>query len=259
MIFEIAGKTHVGLVRKNNEDNLLFKEIIPGLWLLAVADGVGGNNYGEVASQTAVDEFMALVESRKLLEARDPALRELLLEMAVQRAHLAIANKARDNRAYAGMACALTAVIIDANAGCLAQVGDTRLYRWSRDAGLAQLSKDQTVASQLVERGQITEAEAETHPDRNVLAQALGVESVGGALKTAMLSFEWSVGDRLLLCSDGLCNMASDEQMAAILSASNSPEQAVDQLIDAALAGGGRDNITVVVATVVSSDEDITV
>ena len=253
MIFEIAGTTHVGLIRNNNEDNLLFTEISAGLWLLAVADGVGGNNFGEVASQTAVDEFIALVESGKLLEARDPALRELLLEMAVQRAHLSIANKARDNRDYAGMACALTAVIVDEHAGCLAQVGDTRLYHWSLGVGLTQLSQDQTVAVQLVERGQITEAEAETHPDRNVLAQALGIESVGGALKTAMLSFEWSVGDRLLLCSDGLSNMASNEQMAAILSASNSPEQAVDRLIDAALAGGGRDNITVVVATVVSS------
>lgn len=248
MTIVYAGNTHQGCVRTNNEDSFLMTDIVPGLTLLLVADGVGGHASGEVASQTAVAAFEALVRDGKLDAASDPAMRELLLEMAVQRAHIDVAREAKASEARKGMACTLTAVVLDATTLTVAQVGDTRLYRWSASDGLQQLTKDQTVAALLVERGQLAEKDAETHPDSNVLAQAIGLEGTQGPLRAVIESRPWSDTDRLLICSDGLSNMVSDEAMASLFADVGELHALPDVLINAALDAGGRDNVTVIVA-----------
>ena len=244
----VHGLTDVGCVRANNEDNLLVDTIAPGLHFMAVIDGVGGHAGGEIASQSAVDAFAELIRDGKLKTADDPAVRELLLEMAVQRAHISISRRAQDNPALLGMACAATALIATGDDFSFAQVGDTACYHWSPDTGAKQLSIDQTIAQQLYERGQIGEAELETHPDRHVLAQALGVEAIASPLQAAVTTAQWLSGDRLLLCSDGLNNMVSLPDITQVLSEEASVVAAAENLIARALDAGGRDNVTVIVA-----------
>jgi serine/threonine protein phosphatase PrpC len=245
----VAGDTHQGRFRTNNEDNLLIAEVVPGLQLLLVADGVGGHSCGEVASQIVVDAFSGLIADGKLDLVSDLAMRQPLLEMAVQRAHIEVARQAQSVENCKGMACALTVAIVDEHSVAVAQVGDTRLYQWSQAGGLSQCTDDQTIAADRVARGQISAQDAEQHPDRNVLSQAVGLELTNAPLRPVISTLEWAANTRLLLCSDGLSNMVSDSGIHEILAQNLGVDATVEALIQAALDSGGRDNITAIVAS----------
>ena len=256
-----SAHSHQGLVRSNNEDSVLVLPL-PDIdaCLLLVCDGVGGKNSGEIASQTAIAVFAELAAQQKFALLSDDSMRSLLLNMAVLRAHKAIADLAQREPQHQGMATTLSLALVQNERLTLAQVGDSRVYLF-RHGKLTQLSRDQTLADDLLASGRIAPADYATHPDRNVLSQALGVEAVGQPLEPVISEFPLSDEDLLLLCTDGLTDMVTDAGISHVLqtqlnglSAMHIATQGValdelgTQLIEAALAAGGRDNVSLVLA-----------
>ena len=255
------GISDSGLVRENNEDHfivadltrniigvhnnsvsteLLAHEVGENGTLLAVADGLGGYEYGEIASHIAVEAMVyALFD---MIETCDSPT-EWLLE-AVDQAHTAICKHIENTTDKVRMGSTLTAIHIGEGVITIAQVGDSRAYRL-RNSELTVLTEDQTLINMLLERGQITAEEAETHPGRHIILQALGQEK---AVYPEISTYEFEDGDYLLLCSDGLSSYVADETIKAILMDEGDEPSHCKRLIEAAYAEGGPDNITVLLA-----------
>ncbi len=228
-------QTHVGLVRKNNEDALLTDS--PRLF--AVADGVGGSNAGEIASKMALDLFRKEFYTQ-LRFGQNPAY---ALRHAVSATNAEIYFMAHSQEQYAGMGTTLTAVYLETPAlAHVLQVGDSRLYLW-RDGVLRQVTKDQTLVGEMIAAGEITEQEGKSHSKKNWLLQAVGAENV---IQAEILRLELQYGDRLLLCSDGLSNMLEQEELAEGM-AKDDVRTAGKMLLQMALKNGGKDNITLIV------------
>lgn len=237
--------TDVGLVRTNNQDHLLVASPI-----FAVADGMGGHAAGEVASETAIaalrEAFEAGAGSDGLLEA-------------MRTANRAVWDRAAANRDYAGMGTTLTVVARvgqpeDAKVA-VANVGDSRTYRLRGD-DFQQLTVDHSLVAELVAEGQIDAEEAERHPQRHVLTRALGVHP---EVDVDVVVHDAQIGDRFLLCSDGLSREVSDSQIASLLRRLDDPADAAGELVSRARSNGGSDNITVVVVDVVDPADEVAV
>jgi protein phosphatase len=226
-------RSETGLVRDANED-----AVFAGARLLAVADGVGGHVAGEVASRKVLDQLVALDATG------DEDAPEAALERAVRAGNDAIALEVQARPELAGMATTLTAVLL--TGGLLrVNVGDSRTYLL-RDGALAQLSRDDSYVQELVDAGEIDADEARAHPARNVVLAALdGSEG----LEVQVCRHDARAGDRLLLCSDGLSDLVDDDAVAAALALPDR-DAAADRLVELALAAGGKDNVSVVVADV---------
>ena len=225
--------THVGKVRSNNEDSLIVIE--PETFV--VADGMGGAQAGEVASQM-------LVEVVKIILANVPApWDEKTLTRAIIVANEKILETARQNEEYHGMGTTATILSLDGTQAYFAHVGDSRLYLL-RGNRLQQLTEDHSYVETLVRRGELTAQQARLHPMKNVLTQAVGAVK---ELYVDAASFSVQSGDIFLLCTDGLTNMVDDETIGKILQTASNP---ADALIEAALDAGGKDNVTVIVAGV---------
>ncbi len=227
--------TDIGRVRDGNEDSYLSQEP-----LFAVADGMGGHKGGEVASQLALDTL----ESGFRMESG--------LAEQIRGANAAVFERSRADTAVQGMGTTLTAVVLHDMAATFAHVGDSRAYLL-RAGDLRRLTEDHTLVNRLVRSGEITEAEAEVHPHRSVLTRALGTDP---GVEVDEFTVTLTDGDRLLLCSDGLTGMVTEEQIAAILGAAPDPQDAADRLVRAANRAGGVDNITVVVLDVEAEPGD---
>lgn len=249
----IAGKTHPGLVRQNNEDNIVFD---PNLKMLLLADGMGGHNAGEVASAIAVRSIYKHAQPRLtdgILEETDSgfsAEAEVLRE-AVRAAHTAIKTAAHKNPTYEGMGTTIVVALLWSDRLIVAHVGDSRLYRL-RDGVLEQITRDHSLLEELIARGFYTPEEARKHVKKNLITRALG--NTDPAIEVDLLEDSLMVGDVLLLCSDGLSDMVTDDQIGAALRNIPQPVTAealtacVDTLIKLALDGGGKDNVSVIVA-----------
>ena len=222
----VGAATDIGQVREGNEDSYLLLDP-----LYAVADGMGGHRGGEVASSLALETV------KELFSAGDGSLTE-----QVERANRAVYERSRSDREVQGMGTTLTAVVVQGAKVRLAHVGDSRGYLL-RDGKLHMLTKDHTLVARMVEDGEITEAEAETHPHRSIVTRALGVDA---AVQVDEGILDVRDGDRLLLCSDGLTGMLSHDGIEAILRDVSDPKEAVDRLVSAANEAGGVDNITAV-------------
>ncbi|MDR2492318.1 MAG: Stp1/IreP family PP2C-type Ser/Thr phosphatase [Coriobacteriales bacterium] len=225
-----GARTDVGCVRTHNEDSLI---VSPPLY--AVADGMGGHAAGEVASEVAV---------QALAERAPATLDKELLRQAVVHANNAIIDAARRGAGKPGMGCTLTAALLEGTKLLVAQVGDSRAYLLTSQGELIQLTRDHSLVEELVASGQITRDEAAVHPKRSIITRALG--SVPDA-EPDLFELDVLVGERVLLCSDGLSGMVSDETMSAILLKERDPQQAADALVEEARANGGLDNITAIV------------
>ena len=230
---KIFQATHVGKVRYNNEDSLTVIE--PETFV--VADGMGGASAGEVASQMLIETVKNfLIGSAKPWD-------EKLLSQAILLANDKILNTARQHEEYQGMGTTATILSLDGGQAYFAHVGDSRIYLL-RDNVMRQITEDHSYVETLVRRGELTAEEARFHPMKNVLTQAVGAMT-NLSVDTANLVVK--PGDIFLLCSDGLTNMIDDATIEKILQTAENP---ADELIEAALAGGGRDNISVIVAGV---------
>lgn len=241
--FLIGAKSDAGRQRSNNEDSFIpassealeLPAVVERGLLAAVADGVGGRQAGEVASQTAVRRLYEAYY-RLPFQGATPTLVE-----AVNEANRAVWAAAQQNR-QAGMATTLAAVVVREHAVSVAYVGDSRVYLITPTA-IRPLTSDHTVVNELLRSGTLTEAEAANHPQRHILSRSLGsaeTVEVGGG--------EAPLGpdDALLLCSDGLSNLVDERTMAEMVRAL-SPQAAVERLVAMANAAGGADNITAVV------------
>ncbi|MDY6029495.1 MAG: Stp1/IreP family PP2C-type Ser/Thr phosphatase [Acidaminococcaceae bacterium] len=227
----IVSRTHVGLVRENNEDSLLVKK--PHLF--AVADGMGGYAAGEVASRAALRAFEV-----GLHNAGDNLQEALAKAFAKANSH--VVKMASGGSNLTGMGATLTALYLqDKCTGYCCHIGDSRLYLW-RGGELKQLTEDHTVVAGLCSEGKITAAEAKVHPMRHMLLKAVGVSE---QTTPDIFKITFQPGDRVLLCSDGLTDMLEYEEIKELLSGENSEEVAV-ALEEKALENGGRDNISVI-------------
>jgi len=247
----VAGRTDVGRTRPHNEDAFVIIDLAdPGrAWtgpvdvaghrvVLAVSDGMGGHEAGEVASAIVIDTLVKSLGAH----VTDPP--DHALELAVREANQAVraAAVAQDK---VGMGATLTAILIDSDNAWIAEVGDSRAYLL-RNGQLRQLTRDQSFVQMLVDAGAITAEEAKTSPRKNVILQAIGTQPT---LTAAIARLLLRRGDRLLVCCDGLSNELADAELATIL-AEVDPVAAAEHAIAAANAHGGHDNITAIIAHV---------
>jgi len=222
--------TDTGRQRQANEDSFLVREP-----LFVVADGMGGAQAGEVASMTAVQTF------ENGLAPGDP---EEALRVSIALANSTIHEQAHSDASLAGMGTTITAAALDGESESvvIGHVGDSRAYRL-RDGILQRLTKDHSLVEEMRRRGQITEAQAEDHPQRSIITRALGPEP---EVLADIQSVPSAPGDLFMLCSDGLTTMLGDERIKEILTTATSLDEATRTLVDEANRAGGRDNITVV-------------
>lgn len=243
---QVISRTHVGLVRENNEDALLVRE--PSLF--AVADGMGGYAAGEIASRSTIKAFEAATYSLRH-EQEEQNIRKVMLE-AFDKANTHVFKMAVSNESYSGMGTTMTALYLPGDGhGYCCHVGDSRLYLFRNDK-LEQLTHDHTLVADLKEQGKITDEEAFVHPQRNILLQALGVEETVNA---DFFSFRLQEGDRLLLCSDGLSDMLRAAEISRIIGCAD-PEQAADKLLEQSLDNGGRDNVSLILIDLTTQGEE---
>ncbi|MGH9117303.1 MAG: Stp1/IreP family PP2C-type Ser/Thr phosphatase [Acidimicrobiales bacterium] len=232
--------TDVGRVRTNNEDSMLVLDR-----LFAVADGMGGHRAGEVASQLAVQ---ALEQTFGGTE-HNPTVEQLI--EAVRRANIAIIEESLTNPEHRGMGTTITALApIDMNGEetlAVINVGDSRTYRF-HDGELEQLTEDHSLVQEMVRDGRLSPEEAATHPQRNIVTRALGVEP---DLDVDWLTVTPYAGDRYVLASDGLFDEIDDAKIAGVMRRFPDPYVAAEELVRLANEAGGRDNVTVVVVDVV--------
>lgn len=231
------GLSHLGLVRTDNEDSFL---VDAGFGLIAIADGMGGHQAGEVASQLALMAFHDYLRQHH----SGPDLLAVL-KAAAAHANMAVYRASLAHARQAGMGTTLTAAWRARDRLLLAHIGDSRAYL-VRDKILRQLTTDHTYVNELVRNGNLTQEEARQHPRRNILTRALGTET---EVEIECLELVPGPDDMLLLCTDGLYEVTTDDEIGSIISQIHDLRLAVSMLVNLALARGGPDNITVVLAT----------
>jgi len=227
-----GSRTEIGNVREHNEDSLT---VLPPLF--AVADGMGGYEAGEVASEITINTLNDLAPQSADAEA---------LARAVVAANLNVIKAPSQGVGREGMGTTLTAAILEKERLVIAQVGDSRAYLL-HNGSLQQLTRDHSLMADMIEAGQLTEAEARVHPNRSVITRAIGSDP---HMQPDLYELNVETGDRLLLCSDGICGMIEDHEIASIMRQAPSAQSCADQLVEAALAAGGFDNATAVVVDV---------
>jgi protein phosphatase len=231
--FRAAGRSDVGLVRNNNEDSGFI-----GKHFLLVADGMGGHAAGELASSTTVAIVAQVDNNKNKLEDLESKLIEIPKVITKE-----LKNAINKDSSRAGMGTTLTAAVLQENQLKISHVGDSRAYL-VRNKQISRITKDQTYIQSLIDNNEITESEAKNHPQRSLLLQAIDgiTESI-----PVITSIEILKNDKILLCSDGLTNVVTDEEILEIVNQFDYVG-AVSALIEKALENGGPDNITVIVA-----------
>lgn len=227
-----GSRTDIGYVRDHNEDSLI---IIPPLF--AVADGMGGHEAGEIASEITVNTLAELAPSH--LDAEG-------LTAAVEAANYNVMKAPRQGIGRDGMGTTLTAAMLEGERLLIAQVGDSRAYLLHK-GHLQQITRDHSLMVDLIEAGQITPEEARVHPNRSVITRAIGSDI---HMRPDIYELNVDAGDRILLCSDGLSSMISNNAIESIMRRQSDAQHCADELVTAALENGGADNVTVVVADV---------
>jgi len=244
--FNAIAQSDLGLVRDGNEDSALISGD-----LIAVADGMGGHAGGEVASAIAINTLQQL-----LPVITDPAIdidsrSDLFLNISYE-IDSEILRVSKEKPELSGMGTTLTALSLSGSQVDLLHIGDSRCYRW-RDKKLEKLSYDHTVMQELLDQGRLTPEEVFDHPQRSLLTQALMGDS---GIDPVLMSYEVKVGDKFLLCSDGLTNVLSELEIAKIIKATDQ-KNLLYELINETKAKGAPDNITIVWAEVSEDDSKI--
>jgi serine/threonine protein phosphatase PrpC len=244
LVLQAAGKTDVGLVRTNNEDNFGF-DLRSGIFI--VCDGMGGAAAGEVASKIAVDTVLAYFSKRA--QAEPPILSRIFdgvseqaagLANAIQLANQAIQEAAFSNPNRTGMGSTIVAAYLKGNLFSIANVGDSRIYLVRGDK-IQQLTRDHSLVMEQVRRGLMTLEEAEKSKMQNIIVRSLGSED---SVEPDLEDHEFIAGDMLMLCSDGMSRYVKEERMLEVVSHAHSLNEACNELIEAAKTGGSDDNIT---------------
>lgn len=241
-----AYRTDIGRIRLINEDRCAVYDDFAGFVLAIVADGMGGHQAGDLASQMAVDGIVSnlrgALDRSMPIDNRKSAIRE-----AIEKTNEAIYQVACSSEQYKGMGTTVVVVLADETSVIVAHIGDSRAYMMDGHGAsreLVQLTEDHSLVNELVRLGQISSEEASVHPRRNWLTRALGTEA---SIEVEINDFSWNDQDMILICSDGLSGHVDDAAISELMREQAGPETAVDQLVERALTAGGDDNITAVI------------
>ncbi len=240
----ITAKTDIGLVRAENQDSYSAGELSGGVAWAVVCDGMGGAAGGSEASSTAVKLISHTINECYRDGMKSSSIYNML-EVGIAGANACVFDKAKSDEALAGMGTTCVAAIVVGSKVYIAHVGDSRAYRISKTNGICQLTRDHSMIQDLVDNGTLTIEEAKNFPGKNIITRAIGVES---RVPVDFVEDDFEDGDILLLCTDGLTNFVTDEE---ILAASTETEffKYSENLVKMANANGGGDNITVVSIT----------
>ena len=238
-MLQIGFKCNRGVVRKNNEDACF---LIPNQDVYIVADGVGGNNSGEIASSTAVESLASFVKAGDIKSLKTPEEIFGFFTEAVDAANRNVYEMNQENLNYRGMATTVVMTYIRDGNAYVTNIGDSRAYVF-REGKLSRITKDHTLVNELIDKGVITEDEAESHQQKNVITKALGAEPT---VAPDYYKLPLHSGDVLMLCTDGLYGEVGEEKILQVLEKGKSMNATCSELVDIALKSGGRDNITVV-------------
>ena len=269
--FKLAAGTNVGLVRDNNEDNFVVcsdlgttEWLIPQAGdfadlgelgaLLVVADGMGGANAGEVASAIAIETIQQEFVTEKIKDALadDKSIQEFM-KSAVKQADLNILNHSKEDSSTIGMGTTIVMAWLYGKKAYICWCGDSRCYVLNKKKGLVQLSKDHSLVQELVDRGELAPELMHEHPMSNVITRCLGETDKRAEPDSRVYSLR--NGDCIMLCSDGLCGLVSDEAISEIMAEHlDNPMECKNELISAALASGGYDNVTIALAMIEKED-----
>lgn len=239
---KIVARTDVGLLRDNNQDAYAAFELTESAALTVVCDGMGGAAEGALASSRAIRSIKELVADRYFDGMSDLSVKSLMIS-AIENANSGIYELSLANPDCAGMGTTVVAAIIANGYVYVAHAGDSRAYKIS-DGSLIQLTTDHSVVQRMVENGEITKEEAKDHPDKHIITRALGVDET---IKVDFCQEPFEDGDKLILCSDGLTNYVSGEDILRLTEDGCYYDYA-NRLVNLANQNGGGDNITVVVA-----------
>lgn len=236
---QFGQRTDVGCVRTTNEDAMAIIQTYDDFAIAIVADGMGGHQAGEVASDIAIAVLCEeLTDKRTMVPA--------VLRKSIQKANEQIYKEGTTNKAHFNMGTTLVLTAMDEHEALVANVGDSRAYHFSdREKELSQITKDHSLVEQLLQTGELKKEEAKTFPLRNVITRTLGIDQT---VAVDFFEISWQENDIFLLCSDGLTNQVEDEMIAAVLQKNDSMQSLCDELVTMAKEAGGHDNITVVLA-----------
>ncbi len=238
---KIVSKTDVGKMRQTNQDSYAAGELPGGVAWAVVCDGMGGANGGNIASATAVKMISDIISSTYRQGMTANSIRTML-QSAVYSANVSVFDMSKSVAELSGMGTTVVAAVISGDLIQVVHAGDSRAYRVS-DAGLQQITKDHSLVQDMIEDGRITPEEAKKHPKKNLITRALGVEE---SIDVDYNEERFEEGQALLICTDGLTNFVDASEISAILQ-HKQLQDCPEALVDAANAGGGGDNITVVI------------
>ncbi|MDD6311527.1 MAG: Stp1/IreP family PP2C-type Ser/Thr phosphatase [Firmicutes bacterium] len=238
-MIQIGFKCNRGVVRQNNEDACF---VMPSHDVYIVADGVGGNNSGEIASRTAVETIASYVKEKELEKCETTENIFEFLTAAIDTANAKIFTSGMTNPQHRGMATTLVMIYIKDNIGYIVNIGDSRAYVL-RNGKLSQITVDHTYVNELIAKGVITEDEAENHIQKNVITKALGAERFA---EPDFYQINLKSDDVIMLCSDGLYGEVNEDRITDLIINAETMNGLTADLVDEANRAGGRDNITVV-------------
>ncbi|MFD2612926.1 Stp1/IreP family PP2C-type Ser/Thr phosphatase [Paenibacillus gansuensis] len=242
--------TDIGRIRPVNEDRAVVEKLPSGFYLAVVADGMGGHQAGETASQTAMEQITALM--RRVHKEMSIGQLELAMKEAILQANRAIYTIASGQDRLRGMGTTVVVVLAADHFIIVGHIGDSRVYKLS-DGVLRQLTDDHSLVNELLKSGQISSEEAIHHPRRNVVTRALGTEML---VEPEIQHLYWNEEDIVLLCSDGLSNMVDPGELQLTLASSSDLDAKTRELVRLALEEGGDDNISVALLWNVPADDE---
>ena len=236
-----VSRTDIGLKRKLNQDYVFTADRpvgnLPNLYL--VADGMGGHKAGGFASKYAVETIVEKVNSKKDADVF------MILHQAIAEANKRVREKAAEDESMAGMGTTLVAATICDNVLKVANVGDSRLYLVNEE--IHQITIDHSLVEEMVRLGGINREQARNHENKNIITRAIGAQS---SVNPDFFEVNLKKGDRIFMCTDGVSNMLTDEEILSILNGEGTEEERIEKIVEAANEHGGRDNITVIVCKI---------
>ncbi|WP_096189179.1 Stp1/IreP family PP2C-type Ser/Thr phosphatase [Evansella halocellulosilytica] len=249
---EAVFRTDVGQIRRHNEDDGAFSKKDWGQTIVLVADGMGGHQAGDVASQMTKE--LMLEKWNQVHEPLTPKETEEWLHNAISDVNERLFNHAQQNENCEGMGTTLVVAVCNEDFISIGHVGDSRVYLKSTNEEMKQLTNDHSLVGELVRTGQITEDEAVNHPRKNVVLRALGTER---SVKVDVHTMDWEKGSWLLLCSDGLTDMMGDADISSELKDDKTLSEIADRLITLANERGGEDNVSIAIVRYRYTPEEV--
>lgn len=238
----IFGLTHQGAVREQNQDSYEIRVLADGGAVAVVCDGMGGARAGQIASHLAVETFMDALLQNEL--PTDEAIR-WHMEEAASEANQVVYHRSLQDENCSGMGTTLVAALVRSDTANILNEGDSRCYHIAEGAA-QRITRDHSLVEALVERGELTQEEARSHPHKNLITRALGTEP---QLRTDFYCLPIQKGEYLLLCSDGLSNVVVEDELYQCITGEGALEERCQSLLNLALERGAPDNVTVVVIT----------